>query len=292
MVSGNLPTPGHGVPWRPSLVAANTARRSRSPPRHRCLPVSAALGDGPRKPGRRGNQHPRPDEIRVVAPCPRHPLAPVAFRRRQGDPFAIPLPDRRGIVRPTRPTTPPAPRRRPRCHRVAGGCRRAGGRSRPVAPRLEPETLQPHPRPRPGYRRQTPPPPRQTRRSRPRGRRRGRVEIRRRDRPLHPVRRWAGRRTLPLAAGWPPGKARDDGHPPRRRAAGAWTELAGFLCLDDLFELHESLDGIRVHRLARARRACDERADHRDLGAALSLAHGWEDLSAFSRADARELAPA
>ncbi len=77
-----------------------------------------------------------------------------------------------------------------------------------------------------------------------------------------------------------------------RRAAGAWTELAGFLCLDDLFELHESLDGIRVHRLARARRACDERADHRDLGAALSLAHGWEDLSAFSRADARELAPA
>jgi len=77
-----------------------------------------------------------------------------------------------------------------------------------------------------------------------------------------------------------------------RNAAGSWNELPGFLCLDDLFELHESLDGIRAHRLARARRACGERADHRDLGAALSLAHGWEDLSAFARSDALALAPA
>ena len=77
-----------------------------------------------------------------------------------------------------------------------------------------------------------------------------------------------------------------------RGEAGCWNDLPGFLCLDDAFELHESLDGIRERRLARAHRACDERAEHRDLGAALSLAHGWEDLSAFARSDAGALAAA
>ncbi len=77
-----------------------------------------------------------------------------------------------------------------------------------------------------------------------------------------------------------------------RNEAGCWNDLPGFLSLDHAFELHESLDGIRAQRLARARRACDERAEHRDLGAPLSLAHGWEDLSAFARPGAIALAAA
>lgn len=68
-----------------------------------------------------------------------------------------------------------------------------------------------------------------------------------------------------------------------RKQAGPWNDLVGFHCLDDLFELHEAMDGVRTVRVARARRACAERAEHRELGAALSLAHGWEDLTNFAR---------
>lgn len=66
-----------------------------------------------------------------------------------------------------------------------------------------------------------------------------------------------------------------------RHAAGPWTRHRGFHCLDDLFGLQESRTQSRSAQLARAAKACADRAKLRMLNPSLSIAHGWEDLAAF-----------
>ncbi|MBL9127729.1 MAG: hypothetical protein JNL97_08785, partial [Verrucomicrobiales bacterium] len=64
--------------------------------------------------------------------------------------------------------------------------------------------------------------------------------------------------------------------------AGIWTQLPGFLSLDDVFLLHQQESGARDAQIRRADRACRERARLRALGPSLSISHGWEDLASFS----------
>jgi hypothetical protein len=52
--------------------------------------------------------------------------------------------------------------------------------------------------------------------------------------------------------------------------------------LNDVFALQEIYDEVRMSRVTRARRACRDRAQLRNLGPSVSLPHGWEDLAAFS----------
>ncbi|MBC7693539.1 MAG: NAD(P)-binding domain-containing protein [Methylotenera sp.] len=66
--------------------------------------------------------------------------------------------------------------------------------------------------------------------------------------------------------------------------SGPWQAEADFYALDDLFSLQTENDTDvgqqRLKQLARARRACIEKAKLRVLGS--SLSHGWEDLAAFA----------
>lgn len=55
-----------------------------------------------------------------------------------------------------------------------------------------------------------------------------------------------------------------------------------FFTLDDLFELEKSQNAMRTLQIDRARRACTERAQLRELGSSITIPHGWEDLVAFS----------
>ncbi len=61
-----------------------------------------------------------------------------------------------------------------------------------------------------------------------------------------------------------------------------WKSLDQFYCLSDLFVFQKSIGNIRSVQIAQAHRACDERAKLRDLGASLSICHGWEDLASFA----------
>jgi hypothetical protein len=51
--------------------------------------------------------------------------------------------------------------------------------------------------------------------------------------------------------------------------------------LNDVFSLQITHDEIRLSQVAKAHRACRERAQLRNLGPSICLPHGWEDLAAF-----------
>jgi len=67
-----------------------------------------------------------------------------------------------------------------------------------------------------------------------------------------------------------------------RKQADDWLRIAGFKCLDDLFELQKSIQDLKLIQVNQAKKACHERAKLRALGASLSLPHGWEDLASFA----------
>lgn len=77
-----------------------------------------------------------------------------------------------------------------------------------------------------------------------------------------------------------------------RPAAGAWQGSKGFRCLDDVYALQQSAGGRERECLARAARACAERARHRGLGCSLSHPHGWEDLPDFFPLEPCRILPA
>jgi glutamyl-tRNA reductase len=52
--------------------------------------------------------------------------------------------------------------------------------------------------------------------------------------------------------------------------------------LNDVFSLQLAHDEVRLSQVAKARRACRERAQLRNLSPSICLPHGWEDLAAFS----------
>jgi hypothetical protein len=64
-------------------------------------------------------------------------------------------------------------------------------------------------------------------------------------------------------------------------AALSFTNNLNAVGLDDIFALQATQDELRTAQVARARRACKERATLRNLGASVTLPHGWEDLAAF-----------
>jgi glutamyl-tRNA reductase len=61
-----------------------------------------------------------------------------------------------------------------------------------------------------------------------------------------------------------------------------WADAADLTTLNDLFALQTANQDRRQLRFERARRACRERAQLRNLGGPVNLAHGWEDLSLFA----------
>jgi len=67
-----------------------------------------------------------------------------------------------------------------------------------------------------------------------------------------------------------------------RSELGAWTHLPRLFALDDLFRIQKSLGEVRSTHIAQAARACEERVKLRDLGASITIAHGWEDLAIFA----------
>jgi hypothetical protein len=64
--------------------------------------------------------------------------------------------------------------------------------------------------------------------------------------------------------------------------AGHWHSLPCFYSLTDVFALESSQGRLRSTQIARARKACDEKAKLRLLGGSASLPHGWEDLAIFA----------
>ncbi len=65
--------------------------------------------------------------------------------------------------------------------------------------------------------------------------------------------------------------------------AGHWHSLPCFYSLSDVFALESSQGRHRSTQIARARKACEEKAKLRLLGGgSLSLPHGWEDLAVFA----------
>lgn len=52
--------------------------------------------------------------------------------------------------------------------------------------------------------------------------------------------------------------------------------------LDDIYALQATQDELRLRRVTRARRACQERSQLRNLGSSICIPHGWEDLPAFA----------
>lgn len=67
-----------------------------------------------------------------------------------------------------------------------------------------------------------------------------------------------------------------------RSECGDWSELSGFHCLEDIFNLQKSLGEVRSIQIGAAVRACGDRAKLRALGGSLSIPHGWEDLAVFA----------
>lgn len=67
-----------------------------------------------------------------------------------------------------------------------------------------------------------------------------------------------------------------------KNQAGAWSDLPGFCCLDDLFELQKNQEELRSCRYSLALKACEERAKLRALGNSVTIPHGWEDLAVFA----------
>lgn len=67
-----------------------------------------------------------------------------------------------------------------------------------------------------------------------------------------------------------------------REEAGAWSALADFQALDDLFALKKAQGDVRMTQVRQAARACDEKAKLRALGASITIPHGWEDLAVFA----------
>jgi len=61
-----------------------------------------------------------------------------------------------------------------------------------------------------------------------------------------------------------------------------WAGVPGLTRLTDLFEMLRAQSDQRGVQLARARRACAEKAVLRSLGPSATQAHGWEDLAAFA----------
>lgn len=68
----------------------------------------------------------------------------------------------------------------------------------------------------------------------------------------------------------------------RREGSGAWARLPCFLSLDDIFSLQKSIHQVRSVQVARAGKACRDRAILRSIGVSLSVCHGWEDLACFA----------
>jgi hypothetical protein len=62
----------------------------------------------------------------------------------------------------------------------------------------------------------------------------------------------------------------------------AWAQVPQLATLTDLYALQTAHGTLRDMQLDRAAAACREKATLRGLGGALSLAHGWEDLSLFA----------
>ena len=68
----------------------------------------------------------------------------------------------------------------------------------------------------------------------------------------------------------------------RKMVDTEWASLPGIQCLDELFQIDESLSSLRSTQVERARGACRRKALLRELGGgSTSIAHGWEDLAAF-----------
>ena len=64
--------------------------------------------------------------------------------------------------------------------------------------------------------------------------------------------------------------------------AGAWNRIEGLEFLDALFALEKSQGDLRRLQAERAFRACADRSKLRNLGASVSIPHGWEDLALFA----------
>jgi hypothetical protein len=64
--------------------------------------------------------------------------------------------------------------------------------------------------------------------------------------------------------------------------AGVWTQLKQFHSLSDLFALQKTQGDVRVSQIVQAKRACEEKAKLRALGASITIPHGWEDLAVFA----------
>jgi glutamyl-tRNA reductase len=62
----------------------------------------------------------------------------------------------------------------------------------------------------------------------------------------------------------------------------AWSGVAGLTSLAALFDMLRTQSDQRGVQVARARRACAEKAVLRSLGPSATQAHGWEDLAAFA----------
>jgi glutamyl-tRNA reductase len=61
-----------------------------------------------------------------------------------------------------------------------------------------------------------------------------------------------------------------------------WARVSGLTSLASLFDMLKSQSDQRSLQVARARRACAEKAVLRSLGPNATQAHGWEDLAAFA----------
>lgn len=61
-----------------------------------------------------------------------------------------------------------------------------------------------------------------------------------------------------------------------------WSDVAGLTGLAALFDMLRTQSGQRGVQVARARRACAEKAVLCSLGPSATQAHGWEDLAAFA----------
>jgi hypothetical protein len=67
-----------------------------------------------------------------------------------------------------------------------------------------------------------------------------------------------------------------------KQYCGEWVTLPCFSSLTEVFELENNQSQIRQAQLARAGKACLEKAKLRALGGSTSIPHGWEDLAIFA----------
>ena len=66
------------------------------------------------------------------------------------------------------------------------------------------------------------------------------------------------------------------------RTTRSWAQVSGLTSLAALFDMLRTQSDQRGLQVARARRACAEKAVLRSLGPNATEAHGWEDLAAFA----------